>query len=317
MKSNDLLRVPVFVGLSVVVGLLAHDLKAQDRLPEHSRSTLPSEQVKTLDKLAVKPPSVTVATGMQASDTIACSVALPAAFRRTKPSRLTGAEVLEPLFRRLHDVACTHASEDSVRIVHIGDSHVRGHLFPQTAGERLKQAFGAVKYTDMGVNGATCLTFTHAARIEEIAALRPELVILSFGTNESHNRRYGSGAHYRQMDELIKLLQEALPDVPLLLTTPPGAYRRVRLSRRRYTHTVNPNTPVAAETIRRYASRHKLALWDLYETAGGRERACRNWDEAGLYRPDHVHFTPEGYELQGNLLYQAFIRAYNDFVITH
>ena len=31
-------------------------------------------------------------------------------------------------------------------------------------------------------------------------------------------------------------------------------------------------------------------------------------------RPDHVHYMPDGYVLQGELLYQALIKAYNDYV---
>lgn len=96
---------------------------------------------------------------------------------------------------------------------------------PQTTGTRLTETFGAVSYIDRGVNGATCLTFTHPDRIAEIAALKPELLILSFGTNESHNRRYNINVHYNQMDELVKLLRDSLPNVPILLTTPPGSMK--------------------------------------------------------------------------------------------
>ena len=52
----------------------------------------------------------------------------------------------------------------------------------------------------------------------------------------------------------------------------------------------------------------------MYEVVGGKKRACKNWTEAKLMRPDHVHYLPEGYILQGNLLYQALIKAYNDYV---
>ena len=69
-----------------------------------------------------------------------------------------------------------------------------------------------------------------------------------------------------------------------------------------------------AETIRRYAKDHRLLVWDMYDVVGGKRRACTNWTEAKLMRPDHVHYLPEGYILQGNLLYQAIIQAYNDYV---
>ena len=221
--------------------------------------------------------------------------------------------LLAPVFEHLRQVRAG-LSEDTVRIVHIGDSHVRGHIYPQTTGTRLTETFGAVSYIDKGVNGATCLTFTHPDRIAEIAALKPELLILSFGTNESHNRRYNINVHYNQMDELVKLLHDSLPNVPILLTTPPGSYESFRQRRRRRTYAINPRTATAAETIRRYAKDHRLLVWDMYDVVGGKRRACTNWTDAKLMRPDHVHYLPEGYILQGNLLYQALIKAYNDYV---
>ena len=221
--------------------------------------------------------------------------------------------MLTPVFERLRQVRAG-LSEDTVRILHIGDSHIRGHIYPQTTGTLLKETFGAVSYTDMGVNGATCLTFTHPGRIADIVALKPELLILSFGTNESHNRRYNVNLHYNQMDEFIKLLRDSLPNTPILLTTPPGSYESFRQRRRKRTYAINPRTVTAAETIRRYAKDHRLLVWDMYDVVGGKRRACTNWTEAKLMRPDHVHYLPEGYILQGNLLYQAFIQAYNDYV---
>lgn len=249
-----------------------------------------------------------------AIDTIPVQVAFPASFRQTGRNEIMDSiALLAPVFERLRQV-CAGFSEDTVRMVHVGDSHVRGHIYPCTTGARLAETFGAVSYTDMGVNGATCLTFTHPERIANIAALKPELLILSLGTNESHNRRYNANIHYNQMDELIKLLRDSLPGVPILLTTPPGSYESFRQRRRKRTYAVNQRTAVAAETIRRYAKSHRLLVWDMYDVVGGRQRACANWLEANLMRPDHVHYLPEGYILQGNLLYQAFIQAYNNYV---
>lgn len=248
-------------------------------------------------------------------DTIAFDrVNLPSAFRGVGENEIMDSiSLLSPVFERLRKV---HAglSDDTVRILHIGDSHVRGHIYPRTAGARLVDAFGAVSYTDMGVNGATNLTFTHPERIADIVALNPELLILSFGTNESHNRSYNANAHYFQIDELVRLLQEHLPNVPILLTTPPGSYESFRQRRRRVTYAINPRTATAAATIRKYAKEHRLLVWDMYDAVGGKNRACKNWTEARLMRPDHVHYLPEGYVLQGNLLYEAIIKAYNQYV---
>ena len=301
------MSLPVIILTLMLLGILGapfslSELAAQDRIPA---CPPPGKKQKTIKPLREM---------NWANDTISVQFSFPAAFRGMGRNEIVDSiALLTPVFERLRQVRAG-LSEDTVRIVHIGDSHVRGHIYPQTTGARLIETFGAVSYIDKGVNGATCLTFTHPDRIAEIAALKPELLILSFGTNESHNRRYNVNVHYNQMDELVKLLQDSLPNVSILLTTPPGSYESFRQRRRRRTYAVNPRTATASETIRRYAKEHRLLVWDMYDVVGGKRRACVNWTEAKLMRPDHVHYLPEGYILQGNLLYQALINAYNDYV---
>ena len=288
-KSKHL---PGFILILTLIGILGapfslSELAAQDRIPA---CPPPGKKQKTIKPLREM---------NWANDTVSVQFSFPAAFRGMGRNEIVDSiALLTPVFERLRQVRAG-LSEDTVRIVHIGDSHVRGHIYPQTTGARLIETFGAVSYIDKGVNGATCLTFTHPDRI---------------GTNESHNRRYNVNVHYNQMDELVKLLQDSLPNVSILLTTPPGSYESFRQRRRRRTYAVNPRTATASETIRRYAKEHRLLVWDMYDVVGGKRRACVNWTEAKLMRPDHVHYLPEGYILQGNLLYQALINAYNDYV---
>lgn len=277
-------------------------LSAQDPLPVCPAKDKPMHSAKPMKAMKLL------------YDTIYVRVDLPRAFKGTGKNEITDSlGALSPVLEHLRLVKAG-ILEDTVRILHIGDSHIRGHIYPQTTAQRLVETFGAVTYADMGVNGATCLTFTHPDRIAAIAAFKPELLIISFGTNESHNKRYNANLHYSQMDELISLIRVRLPDIPILLTTPPGSYESFRQKRRRRTYAINPRTVTAANTIRRYADDHHLLVWDLYNVAGGSRRACNNWQEAGLMRPDHVHYLPEGYILQGNLLYEALIKAYNAYV---
>ena len=55
------------------------------------------------------------------------------------------------------------------------------------------------------------------------------------------------------------------------------------------------------------------ALWDLFDIMGG-AGSMDEWVKAGLARPDHVHFTPEGYTLLGNLLFNALMDRYAEVV---
>jgi len=240
-------------------------------------------------------------------------VVVPKVFRQLKENVLTDSlGVLHPFWEKLR-LTRLGISTDTLRILHVGDSHVRGHIFPQTTGQLMRQTFGLISYADMGINGATCVTFARPDRIAEIASLNPDMLILSFGTNESHSRKYAPLPHYRQMDDLVRMLRDSLPGVPMLMTTPPGSYESFGRRRRR-TYRINPRTAIAVRTIQRYADENGLAVWDMYGILGGSRRACLNWQEAGLMRPDHVHYMPEGYLLQGNLFHQALLKAYNDYV---
>lgn len=283
--------------------LYASGMSSQDKLPQKAARNLISRIPKPA--LKVKWPA----------DTIPYTQLLPQSFRNVKSNEIVDStDVLEPVMKQLQEMRLD-MEVDTFRILHIGDSHVRGHIYPQSAGLVLTQEFHSLLYYDMGVNGATCLTFTHPARISAIVEAKPSLLILSFGTNESHGKGYKTNVHYNQMHELIELLKDSLPGVPMLLTSPPGSFERRRLSRRRSTYSPNPRTIMAAKTIREYASRNGLAFWDLYAVVGGEQWACKNWAGAKLMRPDHVHYLPEGYTLQGKLLAQAIIKAYNNYVV--
>ncbi|MCD8292170.1 MAG: GDSL-type esterase/lipase family protein [Prevotellaceae bacterium] len=238
---------------------------------------------------------------------------LPASFRNCAQNVLTDTlDTLREFWEKLR-LARAGVPGDSIRVLHIGDSHVRGHFFPTATGNLLRLAFGRVAYTDMGINGAYCLTFAREDRIAAIAAARPDLLILSFGTNESHNRSYDRMAHTHQMEELLRMLRRRLPQVPIILTTPPGSFESARQKNRRRSYTANARTARVSENICRFAAAHGLAVWNLYRIAGGNS-APLNWQAARLMRPDHIHFLAQGYQLQGELFYQALVKAYNDFI---
>lgn len=252
---------------------------------------------------------------------------MPSSFKNTKENILIDTvHSLIPFFEKLR------VCRSPVRIVHIGDSHVRGHVLSLVVRRNFERDFGdeavypdtitylssgiaretgnpGVVYHIIGINGATCTNFTNAMQINEIAGLNPDLIIVSFGTNESHGRGYVSSVHEQQMDELLGMLHEACPDATFLLTTPPGSYISYR--RRK---SVNARTPLVAKTIKNYAHKHGYAVWDIYNIVGGKQYACLNWVNGNYMVRDRVHYTVAGYTLQGNLFYEALIKAYNNYV---
>lgn len=255
---------------------------------------------------------------------------MPAIFRETKENEITDPEhTLDSFWNKLMRM------EGPVRIVHIGDSHVRGHVFPYIIRKQLENDFGSeavvnqtityqssglaeetgergIVYHILGVNGSTYGTYYTPERIREIASLQPDLIIVSFGTNEAHAPRYVSGTHLHEMKTLLDALKRSCPESTFLLTTPPGAYKR----QGRKGRVINSQTVHVVETEQMYAKANHLAVWDMYDIVGGQRRACLNWVAGHYFQKDRIHFTQQGYTIQGLLLHEALIKAYNNYVAT-
>ncbi len=241
--------------------------------------------------------------------------AWPRNFRGTQTNALTYAEQLDSLFARAQ-------AGDTVSIVHIGDSHVLGNYFPHAVEAVLQQAFPNLRFSYIGINGARAVRFTDDDMQARIAAHRPNLVIISFGTNEAH-AGFDATAHRLVLSTLADAIRQRTPQTALLFTTPPGSYisvagRRWRDRRRRwhtsYVHRENPKTRLVADNIRNYAHGQGLSLWDLFTLAGGQRFACENWRNAGMMNTDRIHYTAEGYNLQGTLLGEAIVQAYRKYL---
>ncbi len=159
-----------------------------------------------------------------------------------------------------------------------------------------------ITYSTIGVNGADSRSFLRCRFFEsQLKSLEPDWIIVSLGTNDAYARNFSKDVFYANMDTLIQKIRIAAPGVPILLTTPGDHYRR-----RRY---VNYQVPVAGKVLYSLARKHNLAVWDLFEVMGG-INSIRNWKYFGLTANDYLHFSKSGYELQGNLLFNAFLKSY-------
>lgn len=236
----------------------------------------------------------------------------PVTFRHTGKNELAGDSALLPVFEKWRH-------NDTVKVMHIGDSHVRGTAFPRTLQATLQAHFPCVAFADYGINGAWAKRFCEEDMIDRIAAERPDLVVVSFGTNEAHGSTLDRVAHEETLNLLTRRIGERCPGVCFLFTTPPGSYISQRVRRRAsngkvrtvVTKVVNRNTENVAQSIAAYGKKYRHAVWDIYTIAGGASSACDNWWRAGLMNRDKVHFLPAGYTLLGKLLGEAIYAAYS------
>ena len=172
-------------------------------------------------------------------------------------------------------------------------------------GMNLENDSSGVLYHSIGVNGAEAYQYAHAKYFaEQTAVLKPEVIIISLGTNEAQRRPFDKALTEARLDSLVKQLQQYNPGKPIILTTPPDSYYR----RKYYNSSISSYHVIVVD----YAKANNLAVWDLFSATGG-YKSCYQWKKYGLMQRDGVHFTRGGYELQGNLLYQAIIKSYNEY----
>jgi len=165
-------------------------------------------------------------------------------------------------------------------------------------GLLLENGRPGVLYHTIGVNGAAVRHYNRAPLFfEQMPLLQPDLFIISLGTNDAfHASDFEPARFAAQLDTLVSGLRRRCPEAEVLLTAPADSYRA-----RRY-H--NPDLARLAAVLRAYAQAHDLAYWDLSAVQGG-YGSMRQWRAAGLAQADLVHFTHDGYALQGLLLYLA------------
>ena len=166
-----------------------------------------------------------------------------------------------------------------------------------------------VVYHSIGINGATYMSY---GRVEDfgrsIAMLEPRLIIVSLGTNEAFGR-LDVGEFEAQIDRLVNDIRTNNPQAGLMLVTPAECQRRLR-RRRGSSYAVNDRVATVRETINRYGREHGVAVYDWYEVAGGKGSSTQ-WIKAGLFSRDRIHYSRQGYELSGYMLYEAIVNSLN------
>ncbi|MGL4596172.1 MAG: GDSL-type esterase/lipase family protein [Bacteroidia bacterium] len=179
-------------------------------------------------------------------------------------------------------------------------------------GMLLENGKAGVQYNMIGVNGAECADYNASAYfMEQLILLKPDLVIVSLGTNEGFPAGFKQADLQLNMNLLISNLQKNLPESKIMMTTPGDSFRKGRKGRVK-----NPNMTIVRNTIVDYCNTNTLPYWDLYNVMGGYGSMAK-WYVSGLAQKDRLHFTRKGYELQADLFYVALMKGYEKYVSQH
>ena len=160
-----------------------------------------------------------------------------------------------------------------------------------------------VVYHHCGVVGAQ---FTHLINkapytVEQIAHIKPDLLIFSFGTNEAYNGKLDSQVYTPAVMKFLSDIAAASPTTAIILTTAPDTRSRNRIPPQQ----INVNNQ-----LRKIAKVQKATLYDLNEAMGG-WGSLHVWYYNKLTLTDKLHFNAAGYALQGQLFTLSLLQAYN------
>jgi len=161
-------------------------------------------------------------------------------------------------------------------------------------------------YHSIGANGAKYSDYNKTSQFwKHLKKLKADCFIVSLGTNEAQDLNLTSESFIIDVKIMVSKLRLASPDACIILTTPPVSYFKKSKP--------NPALETITASLIEYCNANNIVYWDLYSISNGIEGASI-WKKKQLLRQDLVHFSREGYTLQGNLFVAAFAKVWNDFL---
>jgi lysophospholipase L1-like esterase len=163
-----------------------------------------------------------------------------------------------------------------------------------------------ITYHSIGVNGASVASFLKCEYFSlDLESINPDLVIFGLGINDASETEFDENVFVENYLLLIDKIRKVNPECAFLFITNNDSY--FRISKNDYK--VNTRGIIVRELFFRLAEKTKGAVWDQFEVMGGLKSMVK-WERAKLAKTDKVHFTNIGYELIGDLFFNAFIKAY-------
>ena len=156
------------------------------------------------------------------SDSAKAIAQVPSQFNNTKPNLIEQVESLKPFYKKLI------TTDDTIRILHIGDSHLTSNDFQNAVKQILIKNLGdktdstktRLQYEFLVMSGATMKDFFSEKNLNLVVENNPDLLIVSFGTNECNTLEYNSQEHYEQLKTIYELLTRECSNAQYLFTTP-------------------------------------------------------------------------------------------------
>ena len=159
-----------------------------------------------------------------------------------------------------------------------------------------------VLFHSVGINGAGLNSLLKEDLLtEQLSVLRPDAVVLDLGANDFWQRGMDRPAFESNLLMVVEKIRQYNPQVSIILSCSQDIYRGG--------YSI-PDTRTFSDLIKEFSRTHHTAFYDWYWIAGGRYSMLK-WNSSLLSRNDLIHLSATGYQLKGNLFFEAYKNTYN------
>jgi len=164
-----------------------------------------------------------------------------------------------------------------------------------------------VRYVNFGQSGATVSVtrrWNTAALENDLAKLKPDLIVYGFGTNEGFDDGLDIAAYRKYVAGFLGAMKTQAPQAEfLIIGAPDGMRRKGGVSCGNGWSVPGKLGPLRA-AMSDLAAGTGAGYWDWSAAMGG-QCSMAKWVRDGLAAKDHVHFTPKGYDRAAGLFVEA------------
>ncbi len=162
-----------------------------------------------------------------------------------------------------------------------------------------------VLYSSVGINGAGYKSILKQNLFEsQLEAYNPDLVVVDVGANDFYPFNYHENELEANLTQIVSIIRKAAPTCSILITNSHDLWKRKK------------NIPLCKNFslfTRKMAIQNRCAFYDYFNVSGG-AFALAQWRKVGLAQPDRVHLTYKGYALKAELMSNAILTSYREYV---
>ncbi len=163
-------------------------------------------------------------------------------------------------------------------------------------------------YNTIGVNGAGTYSYLRSTKFEnQMLTIKPDLVFFGIGVNDANvpSDNFDQSAFEGRYEKLMEMIRRTNKDAVFIFITNNDTYYQKRQP--------NRNAYRVQESMHRLAEKYDGAVYDLFAIMGGLG-SIDDWKDAQLAASDRIHLTKRGYELQADMMFEAFRSSFGDYL---